>query len=56
MVKERTVKEWQSLVLIFKSRISALQACMESEYGKMESQKEASAEVRKANSQNTQKP
>ena len=53
MVKERTVKEWQSLVLMFKSRISALKAFMESEYGKMESQKEASAEVRKADSKDS---
>ena len=55
MVKERTVKEWQSLVLIFKSRISALKDFMESEYGKMESQKEASAEVRKTDSEGASK-
>ena len=53
---ERTPKEWQSLVLRFKSRIAAVKELMESEYVALENQKKASQEVRKANSQDTPKP
>jgi len=53
---ERSPKEWESLVLRFKSRISAIKVLVQSEYEQMEKQKKDSAKVRKANSQNTQKP
>ena len=53
---ERTPKQWQSLVLHFKSRIAAVKELMESEYVALENQKKANQEARKANSQDTPNP
>ena len=47
---ERSPKEWESLVLRFKSRISAMKVLLQSEYEQMEKQKKASAKIRKADS------
>ena len=53
---ERNPKEWESLVLRFKSRISAIKVLVQSEYEQMEKQKKGSAEVRKADSKSASKP
>ena len=50
---ERSPKEWESLVLRFKSRISAMKVLLQSEYEQMEKQKKASAEARKTDSNRT---
>lgn len=52
---ERSPKEWESLILRFKSRISAMKVLVQSEYEQMEKQKKNSAEVREANSEGASK-
>tara|TARA_Y100000996_G_scaffold383839_1_gene340096 strand:- start:921 stop:1085 length:165 start_codon:yes stop_codon:yes gene_type:complete len=53
---ERTPKEWQSLVLRFKSRIAAIKELMESEYGAVENEKTKTREVGKTNNPSSSKP
>jgi hypothetical protein len=53
---ERSPKEWEALVLRFKSRVSAMKVLVQSENEQMEKQKKDIAKARKANGQNTQKP
>jgi len=50
---ERSPKEWESLVLRFKSRISAMKVLLQSEYEQMEKQKKTSVEARKTDSNRT---
>ena len=50
---DRSYKDWQSLISMLKSRISAMKILVQNE--QVENQKKGSAKVREANSQDTQK-
>jgi hypothetical protein len=50
---DRSYKDWQSLISMLKSRISAMKILVQNE--QVENQKKASQAVREANSQDTQK-